>query len=76
MQLATTLFGLEAQAHQDWFDENHETISEALQVKNKTDWQNNPSSVSNKDKFKYPWSKVQTECEKCRMIGGREKLSG
>lgn len=62
-QTATTVLGLKTLAHQHWFDENHKTISAALHAKNKAyaDWQNDPSSISKKDKFKHLKCKVQVE---------------
>ena len=48
---AKSTLGLKKRAHQDWFDENNEEICKALDKKNKAyqEWQNDPSSVSDKD---------------------------
>lgn len=59
MQTVTTVSGLKS--HQDWFDENCKHISAVVHTKSKAypHWQNKPSSVSKKDKFKYLQSKLQ-----------------
>ena len=48
------VLGVKTRTHEDWFDENDEKIREALHAKNKsyTDWQNDPSSLSKREKFK------------------------
>ena len=47
-------------SHQNWFDENHESISAALDAKNKAnaEWQRDQSSTSKNEKIQRP--KVQS----------------
>ena len=70
---AKAVLGPKTRSHQAWFDENHESISAALDAKNKAyaEWQKDPSSTSKKDKFKDLQSKVQTELGKMQDFGGR-----
>ena len=48
---------------QVWFDENDEKIKDVFHIKNKAfiEWQNDPSSVYKRDKFKTLQAKVQSE---------------
>ena len=63
---AKEVLGPNVLVHQDWFDENIESISTAIKAKNKAyiEWQNDLSSASKKDKFKHLQSKVQLDQQK------------
>ncbi|XP_076042061.1 uncharacterized protein LOC143025963 [Oratosquilla oratoria] len=52
--------------HQDWFDENDETIKSLLDNKQKAfiEWQNDPSSTSKRDRFKHLQRQAQTTLRK------------
>ncbi|XP_076036516.1 uncharacterized protein LOC143022261 [Oratosquilla oratoria] len=52
--------------HQDWFDENDETIKSLLDNKQKTfiEWQSDPSSTSKYDRFKHLQRQAQTTLRK------------
>ena len=60
---AKEVLGAKTRSHEDWFDENDEKIREALHAKNKSyiEWQNNPSSVSKRERFKTLQAKVQSD---------------
>ena len=72
---ATAVLGPKTLSHQDWFDKNDESISAALDAKNKAyiEWQRDPLSTSNKDKFKDLQSKVQTELWKMQDLWWQKK---
>ena len=63
MESARATLGPKKRTHQDWFDENNEEIGNLLDEKHTAyiNWQNDPSSASKKDCFKYLQSKVQKE---------------
>ncbi len=60
---AKEVLGPKTKTHQDWFDENSDTIQTALEAKNKaySAWQNDPTSASKKEKFKQLQGMVQKE---------------
>nr|KAG5693154.1 hypothetical protein BaRGS_035352 [Batillaria attramentaria] len=62
-ETAKEILGPNKRVHQDWFDDNNEQIQTALNAKNKAymEWQNDPSSVSKRDRFKSLQAKVQAE---------------
>ncbi|XP_068717545.1 craniofacial development protein 2-like [Montipora capricornis] len=62
-EVAKEVLGEKTSTHEDWFDEKDEKIKDALYIKNKAfiEWQNDPSSVSKRDKFKTLQAKVQSE---------------
>ena len=63
--VAKEVLGPTARIHQDWFDENSKSIQAALNAKNKafTEQQNNPTSVTKKNKFKKLQTRVQSELQ-------------
>ena len=61
-ETAKEVLGAKTRTHEDWFDENDEKIRKALHAKNKSyiEWQNDPSSVSKRERFKTLQAKVQS----------------
>ena len=61
--VAKEVLGSKTRMHQDCFDENGESIQAALDPKNKafTVWQNGPTSVAMKTKFKTLQTRVQSD---------------
>lgn len=51
---AKKILGLKTRIHQGWFDENNEKTHTALDAKSiaYTEWQNNPSSISKRKRFR------------------------
>lgn len=62
-EAAKEVLGPKTRTHEDWFDENDKKIKEALRAKNKSymEWQNDPSSVSKRNRFKSLQAKVQSD---------------
>ena len=62
-ETAKNTLGPKVRSHQDWFDENDEEIKATLQRRNKafTDWQNDPSSLSKKERFRALQAQVQRD---------------
>ena len=62
-ETAKEVLGAKTRTHEDWFDENDEKIRKALHAKNKSyiEWQNDPSSVSKRERFKTLQAKVQSD---------------
>ena len=60
---AKEALGPKTRIHHERFDENGESIQAALDAKVKafTEWQNDPTSVTKKTKFKKNWTRVQSE---------------
>lgn len=60
---ARVVLQAKARDHQDWFDKNNEQIQAALVAKNKayTEWKNDSSSVTKREKFKKFQTKVQSD---------------
>lgn len=71
------VLGPKTWSHQNWFDENHESISAALDAKNKAnaEWQRDQSSTSKNEKFKDLKSKVQTELRKMQDLWWQRKAA-
>ncbi|XP_076028443.1 uncharacterized protein LOC143017538 [Oratosquilla oratoria] len=63
---ARATIGPRKRIHQDWFDENDETIKSLLDIKQKAfiEWQNDPSSTSKRDRFKHLQRQAQTTLRK------------
>ena len=63
---ATNTIGHRKRVHRDWFDENDENIKALLDAKQKAfvEWQNAPSSISKRDKFKHLQRQAQTSLRK------------
>ena len=63
IESAKLTIGPKKRVHQDWFDENDDEIVKLLSEKRTAfvDWQNDPSSISKKDRFKNLQSKAQRE---------------
>lgn len=62
-ETAKEVLGAKTKTHEDWFDENDDKIREALHAKNKAyiEWQNDPSSISRRERFKTLQAKVQSD---------------
>lgn len=72
---AKVTIGPRKRVHQDWFDENDETIKSLLDNKQKAfiEWQNDPSSTSKRDRFKHLKKQAQTSLRKMQDKWWEEK---
>ena len=72
---AQSALGMRKRVHQDWFDENDESIRQLLDEKQKSflEWQNDLSSVSKRDRFKCLQKQTQSALRRMQDVWWQKK---
>ena len=75
---ARSLLGPKNRKHQDWFDENDRAIEDLLAKTNKafTEWQNDPSSIPKRERFKSYQATAQREIRNMHDQWWEKKAEG